>query len=306
MNHTYYFCVAGLAFSVNLPAAWSVSHLLPSFGAFRIECLPAGLLFSFSASCHALPCKGEVGRMISEDVNDMGHVRLYATGDGYRVLFSYGEEAGGCHVMECDRLFTRAEACINPDAPLAGVALTSMLRLLYSQAIVQAGGLSVHASCVVLNDCAYLFLGKSGTGKSTHARLWMQIFEGSSLLNDDNPVIRWQDGCAVAYGTPWSGKTPCYKNDGYPVGGMVRLVQAGVNHFNRLASTDAFIALLPSCSVIHQDARLQDFMCRTLITLTGHVRIGCLKCRPDTASARLCATALGVLSPAPPLDTVTL
>ena len=181
-----------------------------------------------------------------------------------------------------------------------------MLRLLYSQAIVQAGGLSVHASCVVLNDCAYLFLGKSGTGKSTHARLWMQIFEGSSLLNDDNPVIRWQDGCAVVYGTPWSGKTPCYKNDGYPVGGMVRLVQAGVNHFNRLASTDAFIALLPSCSVIHQDARLQDFMCRTLITLTGHVRIGCLKCRPDTASARLCATALGVLSPASPLDTVTL
>lgn len=86
-------------------------------------------------------------------------------------------------------------------------------------------------------------MGKSGTGKSTHSLLWMKYIQGTELLNDDNPTLRIVDGKVYAYGTPWSGKTPCYKSLSYPVGGMVRLKQAPVNRFVRQQEVEAFIAL---------------------------------------------------------------
>ena len=77
----------------------------------------------------------------------------------------------------------------------------------------------VHASCVRFEGKAYLFLGKSGTGKSTHSRMWLDALEGVELMNDDHPVIRiGSDGHPVAYGSPWSGKTRCYKDVEAPVG----------------------------------------------------------------------------------------
>ena len=57
-----------------------------------------------------------------------------------------------------------------------------------------------------------MLLGKSGTGKSTHSRLWLKYIPDTKLLNDDNPAVRIMDNNTIMiYGTPWSGKTPCYK-----------------------------------------------------------------------------------------------
>ncbi len=55
---------------------------------------------------------------------------------------------------------------------------------------------------------AVMFLGESGTGKSTHSRMWLENIEGSTLLNDDAPAVRISADGTTAYGTPWSGKTP--------------------------------------------------------------------------------------------------
>ena len=40
----------------------------------------------------------------------------------------------------------------------------------------------------------FLFLGESGTGKSTHTRLWRENIAGSKLLNDDSPIVRYEKG----------------------------------------------------------------------------------------------------------------
>ena len=94
-----------------------------------------------------------------------------------------------------------------------------------------------------------MFLGPSGTGKSTHARLWLQYIDGTELVNDDNPVVRiYQDGAATVFGSPWSGKTPCYRNVRYPLGGIVMLSQAPYNKIHRLGGLQAYIALVPSIS----------------------------------------------------------
>ena len=74
---------------------------------------------------------------------------------------------------------------------------------------------AIHSSCIVYRGKAVLFLGASGTGKSTHTRLWLENIEGSTLLNDDSPFVRVEDGKVWAYGSPWSGKTSCYKQECY-------------------------------------------------------------------------------------------
>ena len=121
-----------------------------------------------------------------------------------------------------DPVFDNAAACQRPEDPYLGEVLSSMLRILYAQAALVRDAVSVHASCVSLEGRGYLFLGRSGTGKSTHARRWLEAFPGCHLLNDDNPVLRVEDGTVTAYGTPWSGKTPCYRNEYAPVAGIVR------------------------------------------------------------------------------------
>ena len=97
------------------------------------------------------------------------------------------------------------------------------LMLLYAMRSATGDTLLFHSSTVVKEGKAYLFLGKSGTGKSTHSGLWLKHIAGTRLLNDDNPVVYvTPEGTPMVSGSPWSGKTPCYKNEEYPVGGIVQ------------------------------------------------------------------------------------
>ncbi len=65
----------------------------------------------------------------------------------------------------------------------------------------------MHGSCVAVDGQGYLFTAASGTGKSTHTRLWCESFgEKAVMINDDKPLIKVNDGGAIVYGTPWDGK----------------------------------------------------------------------------------------------------
>ena len=167
-----------------------------------------------------------------------------------------------------------------------------MLRMAFAQAILPHGAISLHAAAVVLSGSAYLFMGQSGTGKSTHARLWQQCFPGCLLLNDDNPMLRLHDGQVWAYGTPWSGKTPCYRPEHHRVQGIVRLAQAPHNRFLLAAEVEAFSVLLPGISAIGRHERYYQLMADTLAQVALTVRVGTLECLPDEAAARLCAASL--------------
>jgi hypothetical protein len=140
-----------------------------------------------------------------------------------------------------------------------------------------------------------MFLGQSGTGKSTHARLWLRYNEGSALLNDDNPVVRFfapetPEGVAraVVYGSPWSGKTPCYKNESLPLGGIVLLSQAPFNKIQRLRGVKAYAALVPSISGKRWERLIADGLHYTENALASNVPVWYLECLPDEGAARLC------------------
>ncbi len=284
-------------------------------------------LFRFTLQAEAIEVP-EDAKVAEVDDNDMGHTRLSRSADGsyclelwydhYEDTQANGGESGnsawanmatnctktnnsqtnkapakggglprpGIFIANAD--FTNITASIAPDAPDSGLILTSMLRIAFAQAVLMRDGISIHASAVAVDGKAWLFLGKSGTGKSTHARLWLRNIPGSRLLNDDNPAVRLVDGKAIAFGTPWSGKTPCYRNESYPVGGIVRLVQSDADIFTRKDEVAALVTLLPSCSVVHSDAALQSRLCDTLARLIELVPVGELKCLPDNESAIIC------------------
>lgn len=152
---------------------------------------------------------------------------------------------------------------------------------------------AVHTSVIRVGNGAVMFLGESGTGKSTHTRLWREHIKGATLLNDDSPIVRMTDGVATVYGSPWSGKTPCYKNESYPIRAIVRLSQAPHNKIHRLPTIMAIGALLPSCPPAFAfDDRLQDETCATLSEIIATVPVYHLECLPDEAAAQLSYTTV--------------
>ena len=149
-----------------------------------------------------------------------------------------------------------------------------------------------HSSVVSLQGKAYMFLGKSGTGKSTHSQLWLKHIEGTELVNDDNPVVRIIDGVARVYGSPWSGKTPCYRNVNYPIGGIVKLKQAPVNEIRRMKTVEAYVALAMSISGMRWKKPMGDSIHETENQLTASVPVWHLSCLPDQNAAELCHTTI--------------
>lgn len=149
-----------------------------------------------------------------------------------------------------------------------------------------------HSSVVSYQGKAYMFLGKSGTGKSTHSQLWLKHIEGVELVNDDNPVVRITDGEARVYGSPWSGKTPCYRNIDYPIGGIVKLKQAPHNKIRRMKPVEAYVALAMSISGMRWKKQMGDGLHQTENLLTATVPVWHLSCRPDQEAAEICSKTI--------------
>ena len=205
-------------------------------------------------------------------------------------------------VLVCEKDFKHAvlflgEKC--DGAAITGMrqfALNNALMVLYALATAGLGTALFHAASVSYKGLGYLFLGKSGTGKSTHARLWLKYIEGTELFNDDNPVVRLfeKDGrkFAVAYGSPWSGKTPCYKNVKFELGGFVLLSQAPFNKITPLKGVSAYAAILPSISGMRWDKKIADGLHLTQNGLASNVPVWYLECLPDEEAARLCCQSI--------------
>lgn len=146
----------------------------------------------------------------------------------------------------------------------------------------------VHSSVIVKQGQAVLFLGESGTGKSTHTRLWLNHIEGSHLLNDDCPALSIEDGKAFVYGTPWSGKTACYHNRRFPLKAIVRLSQAPENKISRLGTIAAFAALHPSCPpALAYDNDLTGKVIKLISDTLSTTPAYHLACLPDREAAEL-------------------
>lgn len=102
-----------------------------------------------------------------------------------------------------------------------------------------------HGSAVCVDGQGYLFTAKSGTGKSTHTRLWRERF-GDRLItvNDDKPLLRVTEDCVWVCGTPWDGKHRISTNIMVPLRGICVLRRAEDNHIEPITALQALPIML--------------------------------------------------------------
>lgn len=216
---------------------------------------------------------------------DLAECCLYSFDRGYLFTMAKGEEL---HIFVKENGSTIIRSNYTRFERIDLSLLRFGLWISFGLCTAPLGAIAIHSSVIVKDDKAVLCLGESGTGKSTHTRLWRENIEGAHLLNDDSPIIRMVDGVATVFGSPWSGKTPCYRNLCYPIGGFIRLSQAPHNRIKRLSILNAIGALLPSCPpAFAYDEQLQDAICDTLSAMIGSVGVYHLECLPDAAAAQL-------------------
>ena len=206
-----------------------------------------------------------------------------------------------CCELVCTSDFTRGMLRIDCDCQDVRFCIDNGLMLMYAFRTAPLMTLEMHAAVVVKKvpefqgskgskgSNGFLFLGHSGTGKSTHARQWLAAYDDAWLLNDDNPILRvMDDGLVRVYGSPWSGKTPCYKNIDVPVGAIVKLSQAPQNKIERVSLPQAYAYILSSASGLKMEQAMADSMYETIKHIITHTPCYHLACLPNTEAAEVC------------------
>ena len=284
--------VAGHIFTVELPDRYPLWDLMGQYNPFGIPVPESGAIFSLEW-VPGLPEreKTPVYTEIPEE-NGQARIELYRIEGGWRFEMAPTAKAPTCCWLETDEDYTRATLSITPERRSALFAINNSLMILYAFRTASMGTLEMHSSVVIRDGKGYMFLGKSGTGKSTHSRQWLETFPGTELLNDDNPVIR-ADGTGVrVYGTPWSGKTPCYHKLDVPVGAIVRIRQSPENRATRLGLVEAYASVYSSCSGLKAERKIADGLHATLEQVVTTVPCFVLDCRPDHEAAEVCYEAV--------------
>ena len=283
---TRHFQVAGLDFSLDMPDAHPAGDHLHNYDPFETS-RPGALLFELELSAERLE---ETGEVMFESPEEDGEpvVGFYRRGSDYLAKFAPWPKAPVCGWLELDGDFKHGRLFAEGRVSDQVFAINNALMLLFAFASAPFRTLEMHASVVMNGGRGFLFLGRSGTGKSTHSGLWLKHIPGTELLNDDNPVLRVVDGETRVYGSPWSGKTPCYKAQDVPVGAIVRLRQAPENRITRLNVVGAYASVMASCSGYRPIRALADAQHETLARISQQVPCYQLDCLPDEAAARLC------------------
>lgn len=136
----------------------------------------------------------------------------------------------------------------------------------------------MHGSCIAVDGEGYLFTAKSGTGKSTHARLWRELFgKRAVMVNDDKPLIRVTESGATIYGTPWDGKHHLSTNCAMPLKAICILERAEENEIHRISPVEAYPFLVQQIyrprdpAAMLQTLQLIDRLSKTV----GLWRLGC-------------------------------
>lgn len=144
----------------------------------------------------------------------------------------------------------------------------------------------LHGSVVAVDGIGYLFTAKSGTGKSTHTKLWMQYFGGRAVMvNDDKPLLRITDQGVTAYGTPWDGKHHRSNNIAVPLKAVCLLERGKSNQIVSVTGKSAYPQLLWQSFRPSETERLRKTL-QLVDDLCKRVKLYRLKCNMEPEAVR--------------------
>ncbi|WP_282918307.1 hypothetical protein [Porphyromonas macacae] len=276
-----FYSVANHSFCVETSNNKLTAQLLPSFSSF-VSLPTKRILFKLSGNTKIdLP-----GRLANDTFKWNGILYEVYEEKEYKIITM--QLGGKKHTMRTASNWTQ----LSTDLTLTDLSerqfLNNFIIVGFGMASAALKTLKIHASVTEKDGKALLFLGTSGTGKSTHSRLWKEYVPGCTLLNDDEPVIRIdKNGVVWVYGSPWSGKTPCYRNERARVAGFVHLYQSSENKLTLLKGRDAFASIFSSCCMMRTDTDNKNKVFNTVADLLEHVPVYKLNCRPDEEAVSL-------------------
>ena len=199
-----------------------------------------------------------------------------------REYLYHGEEQP--QIVICEKNYCRDRW---PSLSPEGVAYMDSGSMFYRM-LLRHDGMMLHSSAVELDGRVYLFSGNSGAGKSTHTRLWQQVFgEKAMVINDDKPALRLLDGTWYAYGTPWCGKDGINCNRKAPVAGICFMKQADHNAIRRLSDLEAMAKIMKQTQRKFRNPENLDLMLTHLEKLVQMIPVYELENRPEPEAVHL-------------------
>lgn len=214
-------------------------------------------------------------------VNTLADERCLA--EGARNVLLCSRDYGEMTAYVTDRCFyiERLGREIQPAIPLYG-----SIRIASEAGMVTRDGLPLHASLVEKDGFGVVFLGPSGMGKSTQAKLW-EKYLSADFISGDRPGMRKVDGEWLGFGMPWDGKDAIFRQTSVPVRALVWLTQAKENRIEPMDPVQAMTVMLKQAMMPVWDDGAMDGATALMGRLAQELPMFHLRCRPDEAAARL-------------------
>ncbi len=291
---THHFAIAEMHVQlIFAESKYNSLRLLPSITPFRCDAdTPYPHLFTLTID----------DTLKSRPREERERIRDFDTGNGVTVVdhlknggyqFIIRDVKGyDCCLLQSNEDFSQCYCALNGNYDMRCYGLNNALMLATAFAGSFHGMLLIHASLVRHRGHGYAFIAKSGTGKSTQVSNWLRYIPDCDLMNDDNPIVRVVGDESFIYGSPWSGKTPCYRSVKAPLGAITRIDRATANSVERLSAVEAFASVLPSCSSMKWDSQIYDGICSTVARVVETTGIYILHCLPDRESAEVCCAGI--------------
>lgn len=202
---------------------------------------------------------------------------------GY-IIYIFNNKGNIVHLIQIDN-----EICnitVKSSSPQKQPFEGSVGEVIFRTSILFQKGIVVHASAIEYEGKGIIFSAPSGTGKSTHANLWVE-HKSAIILNGDRPALRIINDEVNVYGTPWSGTSHQYVNKKAPLKAIVLLEQSPINEIEKLSSEQAVRLLVARCYLPYFDEQLMSLALDNIGCIIKKIPVYLLKCRPDIEAVEI-------------------
>ena len=220
------------------------SQVMPATHTFTLHLGDEALLETKKAEATAHPIACTIDRFNIHDTQDSWAFVSQMDEEIYKIH--------GKYVLTCARDYSemtlyilrkpyyaeRIQRWVTPGFPMS-----SAIRAACEAGMTMRDGMPLHAALVEKDGYGVVFLGPSGMGKSTQAKLWVE-HQGADFIIGDRPGLRRIDGQWIGFGMPWDGKDGIRQQKQVPIRALISLEQAPENSIRRLTKQEAMIVLL--------------------------------------------------------------
>ena len=226
-------------------------------------------------SCSVFPGN----KNVEQQINELAVTRLSDSSYLFRIA---NVDNSPCAVLSKDSATIQLYA---DAAQKSNDSLRFLLRTAFECRFCYEGIVSLHAACVELDGFAVAFTGKSGLGKSTRARAWIEGL-GAQFISGDRPAVRLEKTGATACGVPWDGKEQIFRDVERPLKCILEVRRSPANYIRRLSEEQARRVISQQSFIPMWDTDAAVMALANVRALIGKTPVYRVFCGPGPEDAR--------------------